>query len=181
MTRILAIVDEALARRRLSGGWRRLFRRRASRGLELVYLPCYCAVLASGTERTIHVLVDGHEGHVSFADLARTACESCEATDEHFMPTLSAAAAIERIDRELLTLRLGRWGKAARVPPCRECELAIVHYPYWVYYFRRRRDTLDFSMLDALTGRPAGPKAKLAFLAALAAKKNRERVSIHNV
>jgi hypothetical protein len=46
-------------------------------------------------------------------------------------------------------------------------DVEIVQHPFWAYYFRRLGGKLDVKLLDAVTGSLAGPKGKVALIAAL--------------
>ena len=105
-------------------------------------------------------------------DLSSLTIESQEDV-EHFSPTLDEAGAVEAARSGLITavLRSPGWSAKPRVGSLRSVEL--LQYPFWVYYFERRRGLLDAKLLDAVTGRPTGGKVKDAMMAAFVEARGR--------
>lgn len=185
MKGLRATIDEATARRKLEkrraswiGQWFTLhFAKLISHSaksqavrLELVWLPHYLVSIdvRRGTEqRVATALVGGHEPTVSLVEPASLAWAE-ELPHETFPARIEPAQALEAAREALLRLLLARpgWGRqlaleaGGRVEP--------IQYPFWAYYFRRRGGMLDVRLLDAVSGSPAGPKAKVALLSALA-------------
>jgi hypothetical protein len=166
--------------------WRKLHRRRLSsvflartspdsssssekqEHLELVYLPSYLVEI--GSQRlAVQALVDAFEGHAVLVDLSSAAWRE-ETTP--FVPTLSFQRADE-LARDLLARLRPLRRRGAVNAPCSRIEL--IGYPYWAYYYQRRAGKLDAKLLDALTGAAAGPRMKIALLAALASVKSNPR------
>ena len=139
--------------------------------LELVHLPHYLVKLSfqqGSAQHSATLLVGGLEPTVALIDpVSLTWSEQLPA--ETFPPRLDAAQATELAHRETLRLLLTK--PALRSAPISHAAptAELVQYPFWAYYFRRRGGMLDVRLLDAVTGSTAGPKAKIALLAALAA------------
>lgn len=138
--------------------------------LERVWLPHYLIsidVRRGNEQRVAMALVGGHEPTVSLVEPASLAWAE-EPPPETFPARIDPAQALEAAREALLRLLLARpgWGRqlaleaGGRVEP--------IQYPFWAYYFRRRGGMLDVRLLDAVSGSPAGPKAKVALLSALA-------------
>ena len=145
--------------------------------LELIWLPCYVVVfeaVVKGQVRGASVLVGGHEPMSSVMDLAAASWETRDVS-ESFPASVSEEDAARIARRAVFELRLRSrgWGREPNISERSGIEL--IQYPYWVYYFARHRAILDVKILDAMTGRPAGAKAKLALLGALAAAHKPDR------
>lgn len=137
--------------------------------LEILWLPYYRVQLAAQSgdrSLTIEALVDGHEATFTPWDFAEV--HWVESLDrESFAASIDAATALSVARQGFLdaALRRAEWTRDVRLLSAEGSEL--IHYPYWVYYFERRTNKLDFRMLDGVTGRPGGAKMKLSLLKAL--------------
>lgn len=137
--------------------------------LEILWLPCFRVtfeVASGGRTSTVDVLVGGHDRQVTICQAADIQWDS-EDGRERFGPDVTETEAPALARRGLLAAlsRGRRWG--ARPSMGEAVGVQLVHYPFWVYYFERRKRMLDVRMLDAVTGSLAGPKAKAALFAAL--------------
>lgn len=140
--------------------------------LELVWLPQYWVRFVvedrSKTKR-FEAIVCGYGQGAAACDLSRQQWQPLDG------PTAMSASLAETTARQqardgltATMMQAPRWSNRSIVgEPVSE----LIGYPYWVYYYQRRGDKLDIKLLDAMTGRVAGPKAKAAFLAALAHQK----------
>ena len=167
--------------------------------LEQLWLPYFLVRFelrsADKTQRA-HVLVCGGEGTAQVADETALRFAPSPETDDNgppapppadaasharptstraprvFPATLSASDAVSRARHtlEVALLSSVRWSR--RWPDVQLLDVEAVGYPFWVYYFPRRGGMLDAALLDAVTGRRAGPKAKVALLAALLAARS---------
>jgi len=83
-----------------------------------------------------------------------------------FEPSLNLETA-ERLGREGWLRRRLLWRSpgAAALGALQRWEL--IRYPFWVYYYERRRGRLDVKLLDAVNGSRPGAAVKVAFLRAL--------------
>ena len=151
--------------------------------LEPLCLPTFLVsfekpVNNKGAVRTMGSLVDGHGATCSICDLDTMRWDEPNAHSEpteSFEPRLSPkeAEAIARQQLRLLLLRRPGWRRKVETPDPKRSEL--IDYPYWVYYYQRRRALLDVKILDAVTGEVTGPKIKTSLLDALASTgKHRE-------
>ncbi len=86
------------------------------------------------------------------------------AADFVFKIDRGQAVEIARTQLTTAILRGSGWGSAPRLGDVLESD--VVGYPFWVYYFERRRGRLDIKLLDAVTGRSPGPKTKATLLQA---------------
>ncbi|MEZ6071484.1 MAG: hypothetical protein R3C10_14775 [Pirellulales bacterium] len=147
--------------------------------LEVVWLPHYWirySIEDGAKTKRFEALVCGHGQGVAACDLSRQRWQTV--VEDQWLPAALEASEAETQARAGLSatmMRAPRWSSRSIVG---EPQTALIGYPYWVYYYRRRGDKLDAKLLDAMTGRSAGPKAKAAFLAALAHRK-RGRASTH--
>jgi len=149
--------------------WRRqLARHPFNFRVELVGLPAYwCTWQARGSaasRQRVDLLIgalDGVARRVS-ADTPR-----CDGLDPIFIvePRLSTDEVARLAEQALLRLRLAA-RKSAAASLVLSTPILVLH-PYWAYYFPRRGDILDLSLLDAVEGRWAGPQTRLAYLDAL--------------
>lgn len=142
--------------------------------LEVLWLPSYrvqLEVVRGDTAVTIETLVGGNERTFAVCDFSESPWRDSVGRD-HFSATINEqearAIATQGLCESLLRRR--GWGRKFTIRPTVSTEL--VQYPYWVYYFARRGDKLDFRMLDALTGKPVGAKMKVSLLSAL---RNKDR------
>lgn len=83
---------------------------------------------------------------------------------ERFEPAISEAEA-RAIARETLFRAVLYGRKRSGIPFDEPVDTALVHYPYWVYYYRRR-NRIDIRLLDAVTGQRPGHKIKLGIVEA---------------
>jgi len=137
--------------------------------LELVWLPHYrLTVELEGKHRTapVEVLVGAIDGHFALVDLARVQWRRAPPTsafEAHLGPDEAVATARERLLRTILQVP----GLPSRPHVGQVLATSLIHYPFWVWYYQRRRGILDFKMLDGMTGSAAGARLKVAFLQAL--------------
>lgn len=146
--------------------------------LELVWLPQYWIrfVVDDGAKtKRFEAMVCGHGQGAVAVDLSRRAWQPIDG-DAALPESLTEADATEQA-RDGLTATMMQAPKWSNRTVVGEPVSKLIGYPYWVYYYRRRGDKLDIKLLDAMTGRVAGPKAKAAFLAALAHQQRVARAS----
>ncbi len=184
-------IDESLARDRLT---RRSFARlrslisraattviapnaqsvKTAHRFELVYLPQYLVTFElkdATTTRLAAVLVGAHEPTATLWDVTHT--DWVETTEElEFPPSVDPQLA-KQLARRQVNASLRRLMPGAREWPTLDCAtIELVGYPYWTYYFHRRARLFDVRLLDAVSGRPAGARLKVALLTALAARRD---------
>lgn len=148
--------------------------------LEQVWMPYYLIKIntySQGRETPITVSVEGHAGAFAVFQMHELLLEG-EPSGCHFPPRLEPNEA-ERIGRrELLTAVLRRGRTLHKPEPRQTLSIEVVHYPYWVYYYERRRGLLDIKLCDAVTGEKPGARIKAAVLSAfLAAAEAQERTA----
>lgn len=163
-------IAERRFRSRIGGALRRLLgRREPASKLELVRLPAFAVTFAFG-EREALVLVDAFDGHATLADPRAIVWDSNEHACE-FRPTMTSGAAISAAREALVRARQAQRNlRSVELPETPRTELML--QPYWAYYSARLSGKLDAKLLDAVTGRWAGPRVKIALLAALASRRD---------
>lgn len=154
-------------------GWRNLWGLRTGRGrvsrAELLWFPHYLISIAVNSRKgpgRVFVSVEGHSGAFMIVEIEADFTEGTPGR-EVFPPRLSEAEAIEVGRHELLKSIMRRRGHRDR--PVIEETLAaeLFYYPFWVYYYERRRGLLDIRVLDAVTGEIGRAKTKAGVLSAL--------------
>ena len=133
---------------------------------ELVWLPYYLIRIGTqsgGSQGAITLSVEAYSGSFAVFQMHELLVEE-ELPGQKFPPKLrdQEAEAIGR--RELLTTLLRTRGNRRRLEPGPTLGIEVAHYPYWVYYYERRKGLLDFRVLDAVTGERGAAKTKGAFL-----------------
>lgn len=140
--------------------------------LETVWLPYFrfdpCLPSNAGQPAASALLIGGHDSASRWLDAPALAnCRPADpCRDELFVPAISHHEALSLSRAAALQSRL-TWSTWCRVPALDFTFAGLVHYPFWAYYFARRVGMLDVRLWDGLTGRPAGPAIKAAWLACL--------------
>ena len=132
------------------------------------YLVRFSASGASSPElkgRELEFLVWGPDATVTPCTLLGTLGADYVSADG-MAPTVSAETALSRARAALTTLLARRGARSQELLSALRVTVEPIQYPYWVYYYERRRGQIDVRLLDALTGRPTGGKVKTALLAA---------------
>ncbi|MBX3415864.1 MAG: hypothetical protein KF708_24490 [Pirellulales bacterium] len=182
MQRLRPTIDRDTARARLERARRGSLARwlfgaakpAAMARLELVSLPYYLVEFAVDLEQhslKLSALVGGHEPIVELHDLAGIEWEPVP-LGEQFAPRLDVVEAEELARRQARAFCASRrrWrGKGHRLELVRSETIA---YPYWAFYYERWAGKYDVRLLDAVSGRPAGSRVKVALLAALSARRD---------
>lgn len=142
--------------------------------LELIYLPHYLVTFTleqTAPARQAGVMVGAHEPTVTLWDLTHTEWQTT-VSDVEFPPTITTRQAMDYAQR-LVSSSLRRLAPAARsVPALDLATIETIAYPYWAFYYERWAGKYDVRLLDAVSGRPAGARIKVALLAALAARRD---------
>ncbi|MBX3747247.1 MAG: hypothetical protein KF833_18215 [Verrucomicrobiae bacterium] len=140
----------------------------AGRGFERVHLPCCWVEIEPAPTAPLAVLVDGFARTAQVVHREALETASPEAGTPEFGYPLDAGATVELARQAILMARLGRRLHGTGVPasPAALHPTAFLSYPYEVLHFPRGRRR-DFRMFDLVTGRPAGPLVRLAFVQAL--------------
>ncbi|GMQ80508.1 MAG: hypothetical protein BMS9Abin04_509 [Planctomycetia bacterium] len=156
-------------------GVRRRWRARAEDNrdlVELVRLPHYHVSVAldgEGRRSRIVVLVSGYERQAKLVDFSSVRWQD-SAGRECFEPDVSAAEAAQIAHRTLMAAALRRSAWARGAAELAATDVRLVHYPFWVHYFKCRRQRVGVAILDGLTGKPTGPGMRIALLSALASR-----------
>lgn len=139
--------------------------------LELVWLPYYLICFRGQSpagEQTLTVSVQGHCGAFAVFQMHELLVEG-DPPGPFFPPQMSESAAVLVGRKELVGTLLRVRSVRGSFTPEEMLSTEIVQYPYWIYYFLRRRKSIDFKTLDAVTGELAASKLKSAVLSAFCA------------
>jgi hypothetical protein len=151
--------------------------------MEAVWLPYFRVTVEThrkGKTETVDALIGGHDSSFTIFDWSTT--QPDPSNDRQPFDAAIDEAQAEHIARQGLVrfvMRSPGWGAKPTIG--RTTSVTQIHYPFWVYYFERRRGTIDVKLLDALTGQHTGTKAKVAFLAAITAKPGPNSPAIHPI
>ena len=143
--------------------------------VELIWMPHYLIEFAVTSRRgpgTITVSVEAHSGAFAVTELARGFVERPDEKNT-FSPKLGEEEAVVMGRKDLLQSIMRRRGQRHR--PVIEKAVGVggavgvdlFHYPYWAYYYERRRGLLDVKVLDAVTKEPGRPRTRAGVLSAL--------------
>jgi hypothetical protein len=137
--------------------------------IELVWLPHYHVRFRVFSRRgpgEIAVSVEAHSGSFAVFQMQEDLIDR-EIEGEVFEPRLSCDRATEIGRRDLLKSILrqrGQWNK----PEVRETlGVDLFYYPFWVYYYERKRGLFDIQVYDAARGVKGGPRTKVGILSGL--------------
>lgn len=139
--------------------------------IECLWMPAYAVLLRTtvrGQEKMMWTSVDAWAGDVTLFD-AVVELEPCEKTDAFLPPGLDETQAAQAARSGLQKYILRRRGQMNK--PVIEAveQIELFYFPLWIYYFARRGKHIDIKLLDAVTGKSAGPKTRLGVLNALVA------------
>jgi hypothetical protein len=152
--------------------------------LELIWLPHYRVSLQAaesspevdGSSRqarpSVEILVDGFDRRATPFLLTNVNWLS-NIEQVPYEPNVTAQDAIALAHQALLDVGLLRSPWAQGVTTWETLHVDVIHYPFWVYYYRVRH-RIDIRLLDALTGKPTGPGGKISLLSALASREATE-------
>lgn len=73
----------------------------------------------------------------------------------------------EALAREGLLKWILRHHRSRKMSVSALLRVELLRYPFWVYYYQRRRGLLDIRIVDGATGEQPGPKMKYAVVRAL--------------
>jgi hypothetical protein len=139
--------------------------------LELIWIPYFLVPIHVRSRRgpgTIHVSVEAHSGAFAVFQMHENLVEGTP-RGEAFTPKVDAEEA-KRIGRqELLRTIMRRRGQREKPVIEDADEPSVFYYPYWVYYYERRRGRLDIRLCDALTREKGGTRTKAGVLSAFMA------------
>lgn len=164
---VIPEVDESKAAIYLAQRPRPLARKRKILKVELLYVPCYVFKIKvesrAGIQATEQVCVDGIQGQFAFfkgASISESCQRRCRKFD--FIIPLSEAEmmALEEYKRHQLKLNL----KHKTVTAISSIDLdQKIYYPYWIGYFRRKQ-ALDFEVIDGISAAKQGVKMRSLFI-----------------
>ncbi len=141
--------------------------------LEKVWLPCHRVrfpLTKEGREGAFELLVGGHDAAVVRVKGGGLEIETV-ADREQFAPVVGIEEAVEIARQQLTIARVREPGWSNQVLNVGQPEVELWQYPYWAYYYERRKGMLDVLLLDAVTGTLVGSRTKAAFLTAITAAK----------
>ena len=137
--------------------------------VELIWLPHHLINMRVTSRRgpgEISVVVEGHSGAFAVFERHENLVDGLPA-ENAFPPKLDTEEALGIARRQLLRSIMRRRGQ--RYKPVIEgaVHAGVFHYPFWIYYYERRRGRIDIRILDALTGEKGGARTKAGVLSAL--------------
>ena len=135
--------------------------------IELVWMPYY--VIDVGLEGphgadSIRISVDGYEGQFSVYPFESDARDG-DVEGAAFVPALTPEEALRFATAGALNWLLLNQRKRRMTPGAMRV-IELLRYPFWVYYYQRRRGLLDLRIVDAVTGERTGSKTKTAIVRA---------------
>lgn len=89
--------------------------------------------------------------------------------DEHFPPRLDIDAAIAKATLSLTNTTLHMRGQKGKPHVNRHVNIQLLYYPYWVYYYERKKGRFDLKVIDGAMGERPGNQVKRAILEAFIA------------
>ena len=150
--------------------------------VDLVWLPHYYIrfrVVSRLGPGEIAVSVEAHSGSFAIFQMEENLVDR-EIEGEVFEPRLSIDRATEIGRRDLVKSILrqrGQWNK----PEVQEAlEPDLFYYPFWVYYYERRRGLFDIQVYDAARGVKGGPRTKVGILSGLVGSNEAARKVLEN-
>jgi len=142
--------------------------------IKQVYLPHWLFELSVESRRgpgTLTAAVDAHAGAYTLCEFASPPLEGPPEGECH-PPMLSVDEAMRLAERDTTVRVLAQRGQRHRPYVARTDVIALLYWPYWLYYYERTKGRVDFRMMDASTGEKPGHKLKTAAIQAfLAAEK----------
>ncbi|NUM54960.1 MAG: hypothetical protein HUU46_15035 [Candidatus Hydrogenedentes bacterium] len=135
--------------------------------LELVWMPQYLMTFAMHGIRgpeTACVTVDAYSSQFAlfFAEnQVRSGVPDGELPEPDLSPARAEATARANAHKWLL-----RYHRVRRLTIGALVSIEVLRYPFWVYYYQRRRGLLDVRIADAVTGELPGSKTKYAIVRA---------------
>ncbi len=141
---------------------------------ELVWLPYYIIrsrLRSASSESEITVSVEGYSGSFAIFQTQADIIDG-EPKGETFPPRLDENEAARIARKELLAVIMRQRSGREKPVPGDVVNVELLQYPFWVYYYERRRERLDIRVLDAVTGSKLGPSIRASLLNAFAAAKH---------
>jgi hypothetical protein len=136
---------------------------------ELVWMPFYLITYRVTSRRgtgTTDVSVDAYLGAFGVFQMhANLLDEPVEG--EIFPPHMAEDEAITFGRKRLLETIMFRRGHRNKPVPGEAENITVFYYPFYVYYYERRRGKLDIRVFDAVRGENPGSKTKGSILRAM--------------
>ncbi|MBM3290336.1 MAG: hypothetical protein FJY92_09310 [Candidatus Hydrogenedentes bacterium] len=135
--------------------------------LELVWMPQYLMTFGMHGVRgpeTACVTVDAYSGQFALF-FAQAQVRDGDPDGERPTPELAQERA-ESIARANAHKWLLRYHRARKLTIGAVEAIDVLRYPFWVYYYQRRRGLLDVKIVDAVTGELPGSKTKYGIVRA---------------
>ena len=140
--------------------------------LERLWMPAYAVCVEAELKQSISQVwtsVDGWTGQCSLFDCIEYLRE-IDTEEDCFTPRIGEAEARDAARNGLLRYAMSQRGQSRKPIPKMVLEVRPYHYPVWVLYFKRRGKYLDIKVLDGFSGKPGGPKMRIAVLDAFVAQ-----------
>lgn len=145
---------------------------------ELVWMPHYLItfrVVSPKGPGESDVSVDAYLGAFAIFQMHDQLREG-EMEEDAFPPEMPAAQAVADARKRLLQSIMYRRGHRNKPYPEEALALQTFYYPFYVYYYERRRGKLDIKVFDPVRGENPGSKTKNAILRAMVVqRRDRDR------
>jgi hypothetical protein len=137
---------------------------------QLVWLPHYIVSVKVDSRKgpgLIDVCVEAHSGAFAVFEMHPDLVEKEDVEGEIFSPRLEEKESVRIARTELLKTILRRRGQREKPAIVGTGEIDLFHYPFWIYYYERRRGLLDIQVYDAARGIKGGTRTKVGILSGL--------------
>ncbi|MCB9782761.1 MAG: hypothetical protein H6751_07330 [Candidatus Omnitrophica bacterium] len=148
---------------------------------QLVWLPHYIVTVLVDSKigpGEIDVSVEAHSGSFAIFEMHENLEEKDEVEGEVFDLKIGEKEAVEIGRRELLKTILRRRGQREKPAIVGSGKVDLFYYPFWIYYYERRRGLLDIQIYDAARGEKGGARTKVGILSGLIGSDSEARASL---
>lgn len=134
--------------------------------IELIWFPHYLIPIRLTTPKVESwqtVSVEGGSGAFAIFDV-EDEVKNGVPNARLYPPKLSEADAVKEGRNRLLRTIMHQRSRGAKPKLGETGAVRLLQYPYWVFYYERRRKFVDVKVVDAIMGRRAGAKTRAAVL-----------------
>ncbi len=138
--------------------------------IQLVWLPHFIVtvkVVSSKGPGEIDVSVEGHSGSFAIFQMHTNLVECSQIEGEVFPPRLREDEVVQTGRAELLKTILRQRGHRDKPAIVGTGNIDLFYYPFWIYYYERRRGLIDILVFDAARGVKGGARTKVGILSGL--------------
>lgn len=134
------------------------------KNIELVHLPYFlfkAEIILKRKTIIQHICVDGLTGEFAFVE--RENLKLMNDLDEQLVNMVSESQALKIAKNAILSTLMHQKGKGANLISLNLKLENNIMYPYWIGYYKRK-DGVDFDVVDAVNGKKQGAKMKPVFI-----------------